>query len=282
MNQLPYSVLDFSHRYEECVIPSQKMIEQATRMPVFSREFAYSILKIYEAYGYQTSSELTRILVANKPKLWEELTEELGRAVEADLDSSKYNPKLYAYFSLQKYRNPNYTDRDFNLLLINQSDPIFRIWSDRVVSNLSRQPDYQNHIRALRSGDYSNNRNMYHKFLYDYCLLILPSPLRYRYSHTADRDNIYQQDTPYKKTRLESVLRASMRFSALNTAIDIMSKSVDKQQKQEGIKHQISAVYDTESSRRRDGLDSTTDLLCQCQFCYRYKGFDVSRQVNGG
>lgn len=162
-------------------IPGLRMMEESILQPKLDRDFAKRILNKYEI---KDTAELDKILELNNTNtLWEEITAELSSQANGE---HKYNPKLYAFFSLQKHRLNQVPDLD--------SDLVFKNWSDSVIRNMVHLPENQilknfcstKIITPDRDISYEHIR--FHVDVLTYCRNVLPRPLCYPQSHTSDNE----------------------------------------------------------------------------------------------
>ncbi len=288
MNELPLRFIAFDTSSGVKYIPSDKMMEEALNFPELNKDFALRILRKFDITDSEKVSELNRTLKRSDSSLWDDLTKELGMAIDADPKISRYNPKLYAYFSLQQYRLAQPNDRDFNLILRQSSDPIFIGWSNRVVERMINHPEYQN----LKLHEYNSSYDdiTYLNHLIEYCESVFPHPLKHQQSIKSDYQNRASRGGLYDKQQAELFIRMGMCFSELDEAVNRAGEWAKthphKLQKSRTVRRRDKKNVVTEVNRiirRGEGVkakDIEVELLCRCWFCGMYRV--ENRLTDGG
>jgi hypothetical protein len=279
MNELPLRFIAFNTSSGVKYIPSDKMMEEALNLPELNKDFALRILRKFDYPIIEKVSELNRVMKQSDSSLWDDLTKELGMAIEPDPAVSKYNPKLYAYFSLQQYRLVQPNDFDFNLILRQSSDPIFIGWSNRIIERMINHPEYQN--SKLHEYNSSYDDISYSNHLIEYCESVFPHPLKHQQSINSDYQNRASRGGLYDKQQAELFLRMGMCFSELDEAVNRAGEWAKKHKynlkncrtvRRRDKKNTVTEV--NRIVRKGEGIkskDIEVELLCRCWFCGKYR-----------
>lgn len=203
---------------EELSIPDNEMIAEATIPQPLTPEFACRILLQYEI---PDKTRTLKIIEKNSNEFWDELCKELVR-VEA------YDPKIYAYFSLQKHRINNQSPTI--------SRKVFWDYSNMVSYRLSLLPPNPLFTDYCDLAGVDHPSAAYCKGVISWCSSVLPHPLKYiesidmeykerersreefkkdienGYSTFDDLPAVSEDLKPYLNKKLETHRRLNIRF----------------------------------------------------------------------
>lgn len=156
-------------------IPSEKMLEEAMSRRPLDLDYALDVLLHNRL---ELSLNLEETISRNSPGIWSEITEELATDIRGNSNhNGKYNPKLYAFFSLQKHRINIQTQDSI-------SSASFIGWSNWVVEQMVNIPEnlilkeFCSKKNAMAGIGCSYDRHRYHESVWSYCSGVLPRPLQ--------------------------------------------------------------------------------------------------------
>jgi hypothetical protein len=294
---------DFKFNGKTHRIPSDLAISELIRFPKLDWQFACRIFicQLTSEHEIGKYKNLAQILHQNSNKsdsdiLWKEVIKEVG--------SGDYDPKLYAFFSLHQYRQKLIQEYD------QESQVILRETSDRVISrlieentnNLLHPTPYIDILRKFCDEAGINYHELkYFLTLFAYCSLILPHPLNFIRNINHDRSLlsfltgeikkyegslieeipslIHHDDNigEYQKRRNEADKRLHILFSGLH---DPRKKglfsltNLIKEKYPDFHRHKFNHESDlltTHNRKRRQSNSEKSEVLCRCEFCYRFR-----------
>jgi hypothetical protein len=276
----------------ECLdIPDDYLIKEATIPQPLDREFACRILEHYEIAD---NKKVLKILEKNSDNIWNELCSELGKL-------ELYDPKIYAFFSLQKNR----TIQKSPLKSLN----VFREYSNDVVSCFPTEVD-QVLVQHCKLNGLNHSMLNYYKGLRSWCYAVFPQPLKHKSSIEMEYkrreiqergfiediengvstfDNLPKGLMRYMEGIVETVRRSSIRFSYINAArLTIESIDRDFALLQDSGKSKLCEYhaskfnknYENVTKHKANSIRPRSPIilsgyklapLLQCQFCYAYR-----------
>ena len=269
-------------------IPSQQMIDEAIIPPVLNSEFALNIISKYEI---EDKKELLSIITKNNPDtFWGDITNELSDVV-------KYNPKLYAFFSLQKYRQTcEYFSRSYD---------VFRNYSNSTAYFIERIAEDPLLKEICYEIGINCQNTLYAKRVSSYCKNVLPFPLRYIRNVDLDyqtrpivegkfREAIKStKDIPFPEGKLgeylnrieESDRRVEIRFSEYHLSRQFLQnldysfpQQLEKYHSSRFNLNSANVTHRKNQTRKQKKQEESLIIipkrentaLHQCQFCYGY------------
>jgi hypothetical protein len=286
------------------MIPSDDLIREATIPQELNPDFAAGILREYEI---SDKRKIIEIIEKNSSNFWDEMCNEL-------INSDIYDPKIYAFFSLQKHRTKQQNPM--------KSMSVFICYSNMVVSNLSRVPVDQTFVDYCELIGESYIIMNYVKKLISWCYDVFPQPLNYIYSVDneykerelvlggfakdlcnggSDFDEIppiLDDVKPYLHGKVETERRLSIRFEERHEFI----KSIENRDRTFAIEidydvPQLSEFHASKIDKNYSDVtkkkaikpaknrliilprDNVIPPLLQCQFCYEYRlGENLTRR----
>jgi hypothetical protein len=283
-------------------IPGDLTISELIRFPTLDWRFACQVFICHLSSEHEIGKhdKLTRILhqnsiTENSETLWKEVVKEVG--------SGDYDPKLYAYFSLHRYRQELIQEYD------RESQTILRETSDRIISRLVEEntndflkpTPYIDVLRKFCDEEGINYHELRYVFtLQAYCSLILPHPMNFIRNINHDRsllpfltgeikkyEGFLIENIPQTIHRDEKIGEYQMRRNEANKRLHMLFSNLHDPiaKKILGLTNLITQKYPdfhfhkfnhesdmlTVRNRERRSNSERSEVLCRCEFCYRFR-----------